>query len=213
MAPEKRNHFLDAEESEDDGSQGYDSEVDHLQKGGRNAKRRKVDDDSDAEDDILSDEEGSDHEDIESRQTGAKSTKADETAGEDADEAHDDAGEEKKESTKSKSKVLPTLVKPLTKKNLVATDAAVKKSGVVYLSRIPPFMKPQKLRSLLTPFGTINRLFLAPEDPAAHKRRVRNGGNKKKMFTEGWGMSRAFILAWAASGILCIEHMLTSMGI
>ena len=34
MAPDKRNQFLDAEESDDEGSQGYDSEADELQKGG-----------------------------------------------------------------------------------------------------------------------------------------------------------------------------------
>lgn len=47
-------------------------------------------------------------------------------------------------------------------------------------------MKPQKLRSLLEPYGTINRIFLSPEDPTAHSRRVKNGGNKKRSFTDGW---------------------------
>ncbi|KAK2071768.1 hypothetical protein P8C59_006165 [Phyllachora maydis] len=81
---------------------------------------------------------------------------------------------------------LATTPKPLFKKNLVVTDKAVKKSGVVYISRIPPYMKPAKLRNLLEPFGKINRTFLTPEDPQAHARRVRNGGNKRKLFTEGW---------------------------
>jgi ESF2/ABP1 family protein len=47
-------------------------------------------------------------------------------------------------------------------------------------------MKPSKLRSLLEPYGTINRIFLTPEDPASHTRRVRNGGNKKRSFTDAW---------------------------
>ena len=47
-------------------------------------------------------------------------------------------------------------------------------------------MKPAKLRSLLEPYGAINRIFLAPEDPEAHKRRVKAGGNKKRSYTEGW---------------------------
>jgi hypothetical protein len=47
-------------------------------------------------------------------------------------------------------------------------------------------MKPQKLRSLLEPYGTINRIFLSPEDPAEHSRRVKNGGNKKRSYTDGW---------------------------
>ncbi len=81
---------------------------------------------------------------------------------------------------------LPGVSKPLTKKNLVASAASIKRSGVVYLSRIPPFMKPTKLRSLLEPYGAINRIFLTPEDPASHTRRVRNGGNKKRSFVDGW---------------------------
>jgi ESF2/ABP1 family protein len=81
---------------------------------------------------------------------------------------------------------LPSISKPLTKKSLVATAAAIKRSGVVYLSRIPPFMKPTKLRSLLEPYGAINRIFLTPEDPSSHARRVSNGGNKKRSFTDGW---------------------------
>lgn len=81
---------------------------------------------------------------------------------------------------------LPGVNKPLTKKNLVASEKAVRRSGVVYLSRIPPFMKPTKLRSLLTPYGAINRIFLSPEDPLSHTRRVRGGGNKKRSFVDGW---------------------------
>lgn len=72
------------------------------------------------------------------------------------------------------------------KKNLVVTDAAVRRSGVVFISRVPPFMKPDKMRSLLAPYGQLNRVYLAPEDPAAHTRRVRGGGNKKRSWTEGW---------------------------
>lgn len=159
MAPDKRNHFLDADESDDD-VQDYDSE-DELQKGGRSAKRRKIEDESDIEDDAAEDDL-SDKEDPQKPDELTKSS-----------EAH-------------QSIEVPQLVKSLTKKNLVATEAAIKKSGVVYLSRIPPFMKPAKLRSLLEPYGKINRIFLAPQDPAAHTRRVRAGGNKKKMYTEGW---------------------------
>ncbi|CAK7246178.1 MAG: RNA-binding ATPase activator esf2 [Sporothrix thermara] len=81
---------------------------------------------------------------------------------------------------------LPGVNKPLTKKNLVASEKAVRRSGVVYLSRIPPFMKPTKLRSLLSPYGAINRIFLSPEDPLSHTRRVRSGGNKKRSYVDGW---------------------------
>ncbi|PMD19026.1 hypothetical protein NA56DRAFT_647479 [Hyaloscypha hepaticicola] len=164
MATRKHNDFLDVEESEDDGSQGYNSEAENLRKGGRSPKRRKVERDaSDDEDAEFSDEETKEENKSKHRES------------------------ENKETTKYRSVTdLPGVSKPLTKKNLVATAAAIKRSGVVYLSRIPPFMKPTKLRSLLEPYGAINRIFLTPEDPASHTRRVRNGGNKKRSFVDGW---------------------------
>ncbi|CAK7264625.1 RNA-binding ATPase activator esf2 [Sporothrix epigloea] len=111
-----------------------------------------------------------------------------------ADDDNSDAREGKKVHKLSRSVndgdvrpiELPGVDKPLTKKNLVASVKAVRKSGVVYLSRIPPFMKPTKLRSLLSPYGAINRIFLSPEDPLSHTRRVRSGGNKKRSFVDGW---------------------------
>ncbi|RDL30780.1 Uncharacterized protein BP5553_10125 [Venustampulla echinocandica] len=177
MATRKHNEFLDIDQSDEegDGSQGYDSELEDLKKGGRSPKRRKVDDQtSDASDDEQEDgDEGQDTaSDAESNKKAVKqSTK--------------DASESKPER-RLKTDELPGISKPLTKKNLVASTAAIKRSGVVYLSRIPPFMKPTKLRSLLEPYGEINRIFLSPEDPTFHARRVRNGGNKKRSFVDGW---------------------------
>ncbi|TVY80946.1 Pre-rRNA-processing protein ESF2 [Lachnellula suecica] len=168
MATRKHNEFLDADQSEDDGSQGYDSEIEDLKKGGRSPKRRKVDSDV-SDEEAEEDEEGLDDQYIEEKETNERGPK-----------------DKKASKDLSKSKELPGVSKPLTKKNLVASAAAIKQSGVVYLSRIPPFMKPTKLRSLLEPYGAINRIFLSPEDPTSHARRVRNGGNKKRSFTDGW---------------------------
>jgi ESF2/ABP1 family protein len=33
----------------------------------------------------------------------------------------------------------------------------------VYISRVPPFMKPAKIRHLLSQHGEIGRIYLAPE--------------------------------------------------
>ncbi|CAN8101861.1 unnamed protein product [Discula destructiva] len=193
MAPEKRNHFLDAEESEDDG-QGYNSE-DELQKGGRSAKRRKTQDESDFDEDDdnnVSDNDGLDRDVQKDTKSANRAHKANANADAyEEDEATDDeveggAEDDHGQDNRAEPVLVPQVIKSLTKKNLVATDAAIKKSGVVYLPRIPPFMKPAKLRNLLEAYGKINRLFLAPQDPAAHKKRVKAGGNKKKLFTEGW---------------------------
>ncbi|KAK8009976.1 Pre-rRNA-processing protein ESF2 [Apiospora arundinis] len=188
MAPQKRNAFLDADESDEDIG-GYQSE-EELQKGGsRSAKRRKVDDDQlsdDDEDDIVSQDEDEKIVKGKGKPKAAKAQQSKKSAAGSDDEELEEAGSDDEDDDDSLAGELPGLSKPLTKKNLVATEKAIKKSGVVYLSRIPPFMKPQKLRSLLEPYGKINRIFLSPEDPTAHSRRVRNGGNKKRSFTDGW---------------------------
>ncbi|KAL8408355.1 hypothetical protein RB594_006964 [Gaeumannomyces avenae] len=198
MAPEqKRNHFLDANESDDDQSQGYNSEADEISKGRRSAKRRKLDSDNEDDGDLSGDDDddGSDDQHVESPgaqlhsealESALDDSRPHTAEGEGKDE--DDGGEEArpgKKNLKSQPQLRQANANP-TKKNLVVTEAQVKRSGVVYLPRIPPFMKPAKLRSLLEPYGRMNRIFLSPEDPAARSRRVRAGGNKKRSFTDGW---------------------------
>jgi ESF2/ABP1 family protein len=171
MATQKKNEFLDASDSEGEQSQGYDSDED-LRKGGRSAKRRRVDD-SDAPSDDDLDNDGADN-DVEPEDKRLPKTKV-----------KDSVKQKKTKKLPAADIELPDVTRT-ARKNLVDTDAAIKKSGVVYLSRVPPFMKPAKLRSLLEPYGKLNRIFLAPEDPTSHTRRVRAGGNKKRLYTEGW---------------------------
>ncbi|KAL4482541.1 hypothetical protein ABPG72_005784 [Tetrahymena utriculariae] len=57
--------------------------------------------------------------------------------------------------------------------------------GVCYLSRIPPYMKATYIRKLLDPYG-IERVYLAAEDERKRKMRIKNGGNKRRCYTEGW---------------------------
>ncbi|KAF9379752.1 RNA-binding ATPase activator esf2 [Podila verticillata] len=77
-------------------------------------------------------------------------------------------------------------VKSLTPEELEKFQKAREKAGIVYLSKIPPFMKPIKLRHLLGQFGELGKVYLAPEDPKVAARRKKYGGNKKQNFTEGW---------------------------
>jgi len=58
--------------------------------------------------------------------------------------------------------------------------------GVIYLSRIPPFMKPSTVRTLLSPHGLVTKLFLTPEPPTAYLARRKHGGNKKHSYIDGW---------------------------
>ena len=80
------------------------------------------------------------------------------------------------------------VVKPLTRAKLEDFQAAQENRGVCYFSRIPPYLKPSKLRQLLADLGTteVLRVYLAPEDTAVRARRLKGGGNTKRSFTEGW---------------------------
>ncbi|KAF2482922.1 hypothetical protein BDY17DRAFT_235168, partial [Neohortaea acidophila] len=83
----------------------------------------------------------------------------------------------------SKPKKNKTALTPFEK-----AERTTRHSGVLYISRVPPFMKPSTLRNLLTPHAPsgLNRLFLTPEDSTTHASRVRQGGNKKKSYADGW---------------------------
>lgn len=94
------------------------------------------------------------------------------------DELEESGDKTKKRRTKK--------LKALTPDEVEKVNAKIKKTGLVYLSKIPPFMKPVKVRQILSRFGEVNRIFLVPEDPKVYQRRVKYGGNKKKNFTEGW---------------------------
>lgn len=59
-------------------------------------------------------------------------------------------------------------------------------AGVAYLSTLPIFMAPERVRELLEGYGAINRIFLRPESDKKYELRVSRGGRKTKMYEEGW---------------------------
>eukprot|EP00842_Homolaphlyctis_polyrhiza_P005287 jgi/Hompol1/575/HPOL_002558-RA len=76
--------------------------------------------------------------------------------------------------------------KPLTALALKKFQDKMDKTGVVYMSRVPPFMKPAKVRSLLSQYGKIGRIFLNPEDAKVAARRRKYKHNKRINYIEGW---------------------------
>uniref|UniRef100_A0A2P2JN78 Uncharacterized protein MANES_15G152700 n=1 Tax=Rhizophora mucronata TaxID=61149 RepID=A0A2P2JN78_RHIMU len=72
------------------------------------------------------------------------------------------------------------------KQRLLKEAAVADKRGVCYLSRIPPHMDHVKLRHVLSQFGEVQRIYLAPEDPAARVYRKKAGGFRGQVFSEGW---------------------------
>lgn len=59
------------------------------------------------------------------------------------------------------------IVKPLTPEDLAKYKAAQEKTGVVYISRIPPGMRPTKVRHLMSQYGEIGRVYLQQEGVCA----------------------------------------------
>lgn len=57
--------------------------------------------------------------------------------------------------------------------------------GVCYLSRIPPYMKPNYIKKLLKSY-LVERVYLLPQSEWSRKNRIKRGGNKKICFREGW---------------------------
>jgi hypothetical protein len=55
------------------------------------------------------------------------------------------------------------ILKLLTPKALAAFQAAQKRAGVIYISRIPPGMRPTKIRHLMSAYGDIGRVYLQQE--------------------------------------------------
>ena len=108
----------------------------------------------------------------------------------DGDDAGDDAGgamdPAEPELFEFNDDARPGGKKVLSEKALKKARADQAKRGVVYLGSIPPFMKPQKLRQLLTPYGDLDRMYLMPEDPEIRARRKKFKGNTGKNFVEGW---------------------------
>ncbi|KAF7354898.1 Pre-rRNA-processing protein ESF2 [Mycena sanguinolenta] len=78
------------------------------------------------------------------------------------------------------------IVKPLTREALVAFQAAQNRAGVIYISRIPPGMRPTKVRHLMSAYGEVGRVYLQQEDAKRAYLRRKYTSTKKAHFTEGW---------------------------
>lgn len=92
--------------------------------------------------------------------------------------------EEREEAERGSNK--KTRKKLLSAQKLARLKAAAERRGIVYVSRIPPHMKPMKLKQLLGAYGAVGRVYCAPEDPALRRLRKAKKGNSGKNFSEGW---------------------------
>ncbi|CDO55364.1 hypothetical protein DV495_002997 [Geotrichum candidum] len=163
--------FSDDEDDEDD----YNDDEEEQESKGTSLKRSQADVFASDED------EDEDEEDIDASLKEESASKDFTEADQLTVDSTNDASTTDKSQRKKKKKVTP-----LTPEEVEKSNERVKKTGLVYLSKIPPFMKPVKVRQILSRFGEVNRIFLVPEDPKVYQKRVKYGGNKKKNFVEGW---------------------------
>ncbi|KAJ2528800.1 hypothetical protein EV175_007425, partial [Coemansia sp. RSA 1933] len=75
----------------------------------------------------------------------------------DDDEEDDGNASDAKEAASSQTQKGKKSAKPLSEKAIAKARNKEAKSGVVYMSRVPPFMKPVKVRHMLKKYAEIGR--------------------------------------------------------
>lgn len=213
MSTRKRTDLWDipSDDEENNNEAGYDSEAAEETKGKGNkpksalrslshkrpSKRRKLSltavvDDSE-------DEEGDDDYERVSGDESIDSQPEDEHSEPDgsvngADTAFDASSElipaAATTTTASRSKITPSTDIKDTKSRSATPDRKKKskknKTGVIYLSSVPPYLKPSALKSLLQArgFGPVTKLFLTPTVSTSSSGTKRS--NKRRMYGDGW---------------------------
>ncbi|KEF55451.1 uncharacterized protein A1O9_08201 [Exophiala aquamarina CBS 119918] len=197
MTSGNRNSYLQhdiSDESDDDA--GYDSEAAEVSKVDRATKRRKINHTS------SDGESGSETEERSKAKTASVDEEVDnvdrhnneveDEDDHDTQSTRDDlATTERRDSpiaafkseseSKSESKTVDSRDKKKSTKKAKGEEVP---PGVVYLSSLPPYLKPSALRNLLSQrgFAPITRLFLSP----ASKHKSSSKKNSRQLYTEGW---------------------------
>ncbi|EXJ75306.1 uncharacterized protein A1O5_02002 [Cladophialophora psammophila CBS 110553] len=192
MGPERRNTYLDAGFLDDsDQDAGYDSEAAEVSKAGRASKRRKIERESSDEE-----EHGLDLRHTRVPKTASTPSAAPLLGSDDREHENrkDDKNKEHLGDVESAEANVATRGKEIQSGSVTSGHADQKKTqkskpkettpGVIYLSSLPPYLKPSALRNLLEQrgFSPIKRLFLSPASRHAHNSKK----NSRQLYTEGW---------------------------
>jgi ESF2/ABP1 family protein len=186
----KYNAFLEAsgsEESEND--RGYDSEAAEQSKGRKSIhnserapKRRKV---SDAE-------YVSDADDGFPAINGVASIPTSHSPSSSiAIEVRTSATDKLPNTTTTSPTITTNSHEPTATSRPKETSKKTTKPGVIYLSSLPPYLRPSALRNLLTQrgFDPVTRLFLAPASKptrGSKSKSTSTKSSKRQLYTEGW---------------------------
>ncbi|KAJ5611841.1 hypothetical protein N7528_008946 [Penicillium herquei] len=189
-----RKHDLLAAASDDESdARDYTSEDNSAETKGRTIKRRKRAQASDFFG-LDSDEEdsGSNDEEERSEVKGKKARKVVEKkpTSEDEDEVEEQKVPEQVDEEDIEEEGSDTYLDITTKSKSLSKPLKApkkpKKLGVIYLSSLPPYMKPMTLKKKIEDygFGPVSKVFLAPL--VTNKAVQKAKSNKRKLFGEGW---------------------------
>lgn len=93
---------------------------------------------------------------------------------------------DQKQRKKNRKKKKKVVIDKLTPDELEEFTAEQESRGIVYISRVPPFMKPDKVRREMSLHGRVMRIYLTPEARSSHLKRKRYKGNSKTNYVDGW---------------------------
>ncbi|KAF7727047.1 RNA-binding ATPase activator esf2 [Apophysomyces ossiformis] len=177
------------EESDHESSQEEEEEEDRRFTTFRSRSKKSASEDSQSEDsesendeEEEGDVENEDEDSKELAESGEEEREEEDEEETDSRFVEEEPTVEKKKSQTGKKKKL----NKLTPEELEKFEKEQRKTGVCYLSRIPPFMKPRRLRSLLSKYAEIGRIYCTPEDPKITARRKKYGKDRRVNYTEGW---------------------------
>lgn len=165
MSNKKEDLFgLNNDSEEEDVSLDEEEQEDSRFSKTRLQKQSLSDDDSEADSDADDSETEETNDDMEEKTAAEDNEEESEEEDNELDAEGYDAPKDLTAFGATKKRVRTAKkVKSLTPEELEKFEKARKKTGVCYLSRIPLFMKPSRVRSLLEKHGEIGRIYLVPE--------------------------------------------------
>jgi ESF2/ABP1 family protein len=175
MTTRKLNEWLEADLEDEENESGFAQEESRSAALTHSRKRIKTIDDRISEDEFEDENEFIHQSILNATVTGTPQEHS--STGRDSRKIQSPQPEDEAEQKLSKAQ-----------RALIKKRDTTNRSGVIYISHIPPFMKPHTLKSLLTPYAAsgLGRVFLTPEDQDRRTARIKAGGNKKRNFVDGW---------------------------
>ena len=109
---------------------------------------------------------------------------------EEDDDSVEDAGGSEEEAEEQEEPADGTKPAPrrhaLTAEELAQMERKTMQRGVMYIAKVPPNMRPDHMKHLLSVHAKVERIYLVPEDPEVREHRIKQGGNRKVRYREGW---------------------------